>query len=156
MVSLGENNNSTRISKVRPKDTELVYYDVGKTKNFNELLTRVDNQEDSLNEMENDSTNRMNSYKLTSEISNIPHVNQDQLSSLYPSQYIQKRFTNINSSSRCGKIIGKDGALISRSKSMSAPEFIRRRRTLSEKEEENDKGSFYSAVHFLFRCASIS
>merc|ERR1712110_243929 len=81
----------------------------------------------------------MNSYNITCEILNIPHVNQDPLSSLYPSQNIQKRFTNINSSSRRGKIIGKDGALIARSKSMSAPEFIRRRRTISEKEEENDK-----------------
>ena len=81
----------------------------------------------------------MNSDNITCEVLDISHVNQGQLSSLYPSQYIQKRFTSINSSSRRGKIIGKDGALISRSKSMSAPEFIRRRRTISEKEEENDK-----------------
>ena len=51
----------------------------------------------------------------------------------------QKHFTSINASTRTRRIIGKDGAIISKSKSLSSPELARRSRTCSEKDEEHDK-----------------
>ena len=51
----------------------------------------------------------------------------------------QKHFTSINASTRTRRIIGKDGAMISKSKSLSSPELVRRSRTCSEKDEEHDK-----------------
>ena len=42
---------------------------------------------------------------------------------------------------RRGKIIGMNGAIISRFQSHSSPELVRKSRTVSEKEEEDDKVS---------------
>ena len=138
-MNLETNNNSTLISNERPKDTEVMYNNGRKIRSFNELLTKADNHEWSCNQLENDLRNTSSSVNITNEVLNGSQVDQDQLSSFYRSQYIQKRFTTINSSSRRGKIIGKNGALISRTKSMSSPAFVLRKRTISEKEEENDK-----------------
>ena len=53
----------------------------------------------------------------------------------------QKHFTSISALNRRGKTIGMNGAIISRFQSHSSPELVRKSRTVSEKEEEDDKVS---------------
>ena len=75
------------------------------------------------------------------DIQNGSNQSQHPLYSLQHFRSKQKHFTSINASTRTRRIIGKDGAIISKSKSLSSPELARRSRTCSEKDEEHDKVS---------------
>ena len=54
-------------------------------------------------------------------------------------RFCQKQFRSINSQSESRKINRKDGAVFSKSKSLSSPQLLRKSRTISEKDEEDDK-----------------
>ena len=73
--------------------------------------------------------------------------NQHNVNSIRNLRNTQKHFTSINALNRRGKIIGKNGAIISKYQSHSFPEFVRKPRTVSEKEEEDDKVSINIHIH---------
>ena len=67
--------------------------------------------------------------------------NQHNVNSIRNFRNTQKHFTSINALNRRGKIIGKNGTTISKYQSHTYPEIVRKSRTVSEKEEEEDKVS---------------
>ena len=67
--------------------------------------------------------------------------NQHNINSIRNLRNTQKHFTSINALNRRGKIIGMNGAMISKYQSHSSPELLRKSRAASEKEEEDDKVS---------------
>ena len=134
------NYSSASYSNVEHRDSKTIFNDSDyESETDYESATYENNHSLQFIKNGDNQTETMDKYINVKDIPKGKNQSQHTSYSLQHFRSKQKHFTSINASTRTRRIIGKDGAMISKSKSLSSPELARRSKTCSEKDEEHDK-----------------